>query len=521
MSNLWIDDGKKMIGIILRSGEMPLLLLCLLMCFHRDVPADMSSLWWIGGAVFVYLAVRLVPEKHRRLLLYGFVLWGLVESVVAVLQQAGLVESNHRAFDVTGTFGNPGPLGGLLGMAGVLALGMACGRWRRNGKSAVWAMLPAVIILCGLSLSGSRAGWMGVLVGMGALCGSAFHFSRRAYIIGVSFLCLCAVGLYFLKPDSADGRLLIWYNTLAMWTDNFLFGTGTGGWLANYMHFQADFFALHPSSSWGMLADNVTCPYNEFLRIAAEQGLLGLALAGWMLCEWFRYPSAGWEGNCLKGMLAAFLAFAFFSYPLDVYPLTLAFSVMAGMMKSRPLKAFRLLPCVKYGLAGVSMCILLSVSLWSYRIYKDALSDWSLFPFFRYNPEIMDICAQTGKFREHVPQRELELLEETARIIPTVETYCAMGYIHEKKGDYGRAEICYREAADMIPLRVTAKYRLFNLYLAWKDTVSAVRIGKGLLVQPVKVEGTKTLRMKGEVRKKLQILLQKAGKDESGKICIK
>lgn len=507
--------------IVMRSGEMPLLLLCLLMCFHRNIPIDASSLWRFGTFVSVYIAARMIPEKHRRVPFYGLAVWGVTESVTAILQQVGLAESNHRAFSVTGTFGNPGPLGGLLGMVAVLVVGMVCGQWRRHERSVVWLVLLLSVVLCGLLLSGSRAGWLGGLAGICVLCSYICYLRKRHFVAGLGILCLCMVGLYLLKPDSADGRLLIWYNTLAMWTDNFLFGTGTGGWLANYMHFQADFFALHPSSSWGMLADNVTCPYNEFLRIAAEQGLLGLALVGWMLYEWFRYPSVTWEDDSLRGMLAAFFVFAFFSYPLDVYPLTLAFSVMAGMMKSRPLKAFRLLPCVKYGLAGVSMCVLLSVSLWSYRIYKDALSDWSLFSFFRYNPEIMDICAQTGKFREHAPQRELELLEETARIIPTVETYCAMGYIHEKKGDYGKAEICYREAADMIPLRVTAKYRLFNLYLAWKDTVSAVRIGKELLVQPVKVEGTKTLRMKGEVRKKLQILLQKAGKDESGKICIK
>ena len=176
------------------------------------------------------------------------------------------------------------------------------------------------------------------------------------------------------------------------------------------------------------------------------------------------------------------------------------------MMRSRPLKVFRLPSRVKYALGGVGLFAVLSVSLWSYRIYKDALSDWSLFPFFRHSPEIMDICAQTGRFREHAPQRELELLEETARIIPTVETYCAMGSIHEKKGDYERAEACFREAADMIPSRITAKYQLFNLHLARKDTASAVRIGKELLNRPVKVEGTKTLRMKGEVRRKLKKL---------------
>ena len=488
-----------MSSFVVRSGEMPLLLLCLLACFHRDVPADMSSLWRMGTAVSVCLGVRMIPCKCRRLLLYGFVFWGVVESVVAVLQQTGLLESNHRAFDVTGTFGNPGPLGGLLGMAVVSAFGMACRQWKRQGKRSVWVALPIAVVFCGLLLSGSRAGWLGGLVGAGVLCGSVFHIRRKTLVAGLGILCLCAAGMYFLRPDSANGRLLIWYNTLAMWADNPLFGAGTGGWLANYMHFQADFFALRPSSSWGMLADNAAYPYNEFLLIAAEQGLLGLSLAVWMLYEWFRYPSAGWEENCLKGMLSAFLAFAFFSYPLDVFPLTLAFAAMAGMMKSRPLRVFRLSSCVKYGLGGICLFALLSVSLWSYHIYKGALSDWSLYPFFRYNPEVMDIYAQTGRFGTCAPQRELGLLEETARIIPTVETYCAMGGIHERKGDDGKAEACYREAADMVPSRITAKYHLFSLYLSRQDTASAVRIGSELLALPVKAEGTKTLRMKGKV----------------------
>ena len=49
---------------IMRSGTMPLLLFCLLACFHRDVPVDMSSLWRMGAAVSVYLVLRLYLEKQ-------------------------------------------------------------------------------------------------------------------------------------------------------------------------------------------------------------------------------------------------------------------------------------------------------------------------------------------------------------------------------------------------------------------------------------------------------------------------
>lgn len=72
----------------------------------------MSSLWRTGAAVSVYLAVRLFLEKYRRLLLYGFVLWGLVESVAAVFQQTGLL---RLAFAREACFGRNRPFGCPVG----------------------------------------------------------------------------------------------------------------------------------------------------------------------------------------------------------------------------------------------------------------------------------------------------------------------------------------------------------------------------------------------------------------------
>ena len=55
-------------------------------------------------------------------------------------------------------------------------------------------------------------------------------------------------------------------------------GFGSGGWLANYMHYQADFFINNQDSTYAMLADNTFYPYNEFLYMMAEQGLVGMLL---------------------------------------------------------------------------------------------------------------------------------------------------------------------------------------------------------------------------------------------------
>ena len=69
-----------------------------------------------------------------------------------------------------------------------------------------------------------------------------------------------------------------------MIADHPLWGTGTGGWLANYMYYQADFFVNHPDSIYQMLADDVIYPYNEYLLVITEHGL-----AGWLFLFFLFY----------------------------------------------------------------------------------------------------------------------------------------------------------------------------------------------------------------------------------------
>lgn len=46
-----------------------------------------------------------------------------------------------------------------------------------------------------------------------------------------------------------------------------LFGIGTGGWQANYMLYQAEYFLQATNSPYTLLADNIFYTYNEFLYI--------------------------------------------------------------------------------------------------------------------------------------------------------------------------------------------------------------------------------------------------------------
>ena len=95
----------------IRIHDLCGIMLCLIFFFHRAVPIDYSSVWKVGILCVVYLLCR---QLDKRFILIGIVVWSMIESLLAILQKLGFISSNHPMFDVTGSFGNPGPLGGLL-----------------------------------------------------------------------------------------------------------------------------------------------------------------------------------------------------------------------------------------------------------------------------------------------------------------------------------------------------------------------------------------------------------------------
>lgn len=57
---------------------------------------------------------------------------------------------------------------------------------------------------------------------------------------------------------------------------------------AKYMDYQAKYFERNPNSEFINLADNVKYPFNEFIKIAVEFGLVGLILIGLFTLLLFR-----------------------------------------------------------------------------------------------------------------------------------------------------------------------------------------------------------------------------------------
>ena len=205
---------------------------------------------------------------------------------------------------------------------------------KRSFSFEMHGIIYAIIISCALQalydilqyLSGSQAGVLSIFM-LVAIWGyqSVSWNKLQKIVLVIGALVVLIVFLYFLKRNSADGRLLIWICCLNMIAIKPWFGFGSGGFEAHYMDYQAQFFHRNPDSGYAILADTVQQPFNEFLRIAVDYGLGGLlGLLGMIVFLILCYQKCNSRYKDLAALsLCSITVFSLFSYPF-LYPFTWA-----------------------------------------------------------------------------------------------------------------------------------------------------------------------------------------------------
>ena len=134
-----------------------------------------------------------------------------------------------------------------------------------------------IIIIVAIILSYSRAGIISL-----ATISTIFLYQRLDHKRMLRFFLLAGLvalilGCYWMKKDSADGRLLIWQSCINMVKDSPWMGHGLGSFEAHYMDYQAEYFRIYGQQNrYAMLADNVKHPFNEYMGILLNFGIIGL-----------------------------------------------------------------------------------------------------------------------------------------------------------------------------------------------------------------------------------------------------
>ena len=501
------------------------------------------NLWLFVLLVPLYLIFR--ATLHDRNLLHLLVL--VIVSVVAVeavwglLQLHGFLNSYHGLFVITGSFFNPGPFAGFLACGVPLALHCVLNGKRRAVKFLGLACLLAVGLI--LPATMSRAAWMAVFAGSFPVVLQQLKIisqpssiirrkSKIVFVFAALFVVGSFYGLYAIKKQSADGRLLIWRVSAGLVGEQPIIGSGLGSFKMLYDGAQAGFFLSGKTSenqSW--VADSPKQAFNEYIQIAVEHGLIGLLL---FLCviyssisgiilhrsksEKLNSKTADSVGFSVLGSLIAFCVFSFFSYPFSILPLTILFVVIIAMSASLSQPIERLQSRWVGAFVGV-LCLAMTC-YGSFEILSRyiAYSDWKSVQSL-HGENTRDIYHRLYPKMNRHPQ----FLFEYARLLSEADRYetsnamlaryllfgsdpvvfNCMGDNYRNLGMYKEAENMYFRALQIVPSRHLPLYLLMKLYQETGEIEKAKAMAKELLEKPVKVPSAAIRNMHDEARKLL------------------
>jgi len=294
-----------LIYILLRSGKL------------LSVQENILSLYTL---TWLYVFLRTSGNSLFRFVIPILLFSLLYQTCDALLRHDNLLSLLPK---LTGIYHNTGIWGGFIGVCCVGALGLRLFSFGNKFLLSFLFVGSAILLLC----SQSRAAWIGALAGIAVLF--LFRLKKRhgsKIIRPIIIVVLCSVPvlfyagamLYRLKPASAEGRLYIWQIASQMVAEKPFFGTGIDRFKAQYMYYQAGFLSKHPDSPFAQIADEVNVPFNEPLKIAIEQGMVGLAIALSILFAALMPVLKGTGSNrqlLYTAILTTLLVFSCFSYP--------------------------------------------------------------------------------------------------------------------------------------------------------------------------------------------------------------
>lgn len=524
--------------------------------YNRGLDPEPEKMLFGGQLVLLWFLLRFMFSgwpQLRLVFLTGIVVTGLVEAVSGMRQLHGLEGSNHSLFRLTGDFYNPGPYSGYLAMVLPVCLWIIlqfadCKKeGGRQTKSCLyylaWITLLAIVVV--LPAGMSRAAWIAAVVScvwvywiqrIGWEKTKQYINKHRTLSILSSVLILISIagalaGVYLLKKDSANGRLLLWKVTGQAIMEQPWTGTGLGGFPAAYAEAQAAYFSSgNASETERMVAGCPEYGFNEFLQIGLEQGVVGLMvfvlLLGYSLFRGVKNKQAGAAGGIL-----ALMVFSLGSYPLQLPEFWVVLVVLMGVIESSSVAIDTPPTLSPAGRKILSVTVIGGMAIccgWLFRQqkgYYQGYKKWNtlkmlynskayeaaadgyeeLVPLMGHKPELLFEAAQclskTGQFAD-----ANRLLERAMLLSGDPMIHYMAAKNEQSQGNYQKAENLLLHAIEILPERIYPYYLLTKLYAeeAFFQEDKFIKAADAVLKKEPKVESTAIREMRTEVKNMLK-----------------
>lgn len=482
--------------------------------------------WYVfcAGAMLLFLLTGVALLQKRRnhttdhintLFIHkSFVVICIIQALLGIVQYIGIFRT-HEDFKVVGTFDNPA--GFISCICAAFPLGILFFNSRKR-----WHWVGLLVVIIAIVLSESRTGVIALSVIGWIVCCCNKKVHQKWKVSAAVLVVLMFVGIVgFYKTNSANGRMLIWECSWNMIKEKPLLGHGIHAFKAHYMDYQTAYFQTHPTSKYAMLAGNVNHPFNEFIGIWIQFGIIGvIGLAVILFLLWKCYqrnPTS--QGKCAWLSLLAIGICAMFSYPL-AYP----FVWLIVLWDCFVLLSNARLSCkIPRFISNMTGCILIFWgSVLAYKLATTIQSE------YQWNKNMVSMQSNEKKLEEYGKlMKELgnnpyflynyavklyyaDLHKESLEIATKCRMYWAdydlemlVSENYKKMSEYNDALMHFEKASLMIPVKFMPPYRMFQIYKEQKEIHKLEEMANRIVNKPVKINSPLIEQIKREAKRTL------------------
>lgn len=494
--------------------------------------------WAFAGCMCVAFLLKRGISSGKEPDFYHAVVWilivlGGIEAFDGVRQLYGYAYSHHSLYAMTGSFFNPGPYSGYLAMVFPLCFY----EWLvlRDKKERSWlrsaelygALAVMLLILCVLPAGMSRSAWLAALLSGAWVYGihtgckmklqQAWNKNKKVLLgvgaVALVCICLASVALFYVKKNSASGRLLMWKVSCRAIAEKPFTGYGGGNFAYAYGKAQEAYFEQGEYTlQEELVAGSPEYAFNEYLQVAVQWGIpvLILIVVTILFCLW-RGIKLKRIGVC--GAIISLLVFSFSSYPmqLPVFIFTFACLLLVAVAGNSR----------KWLLAVIMTLLLMGIGCRKADVYR-ACREWTNTRLFyqtgAYESALKDYERLYPKLKErgtflfeygHCLHKLKQYDASTAILKEAARRSCdpmilnIIGKNYQEKRKYTEAEQWLVRSTHLLPGRIYPYYLLAKLYAVpeFYQPDKLREMARIVMTKEPKVQSTAIHEMRDEIKK--------------------
>jgi O-antigen ligase len=452
------------------------------------------------------LFVGIRPPYRQYLVLLLLLI--LSQIIIAVLQWFDYLPSYNSNFVITGIFFNPGPF--TIFLSAILIYGLCAGLYSSNKTIKIVGIVLFIAAVPIVLITLSRSAWLGLIAAVllvltirFQLLQKAGRWFKHAYlkaIVVVVVLGMTAFSgfyLYYLKKDSADGRMLTWKISSHIIADYPLNGIGQDRFPARFIEYQSAYFKSHPDRmlTEGRVSSVIYYAFNDILHMTVEQGIIGLILFLTVLlialkfCKRLINPNNKTQLNdgVLSGAMASIIVIlisGLTAYPLVMLPISILFYSAIGIVSAAytnnttdniSKKPFKSALSGAKIIGGVGFMIYSLALAHAYFLANDILKNGyktkpnNMHQLMQYkslvNTEEWYVLRHCS-YLLHIEQYEKAIyeMEKAKEFTGLGAIYMSLANVYAYKNQYANAEKQLKFMYYALPGLMTPKYRLAKFY---------------------------------------------------------